>query len=106
MTLGVGVTQGKAVVSLAKSAWPVLACLIVIITVQRLWFDRYQVSGHAADHLSSASAAFAISFLVAVAFWANAGMRRDLKILTAVAIITVGLAGIVYGNLQIVDAIN
>ena len=50
--------------------------LAPIIMAQRIWFRRYHPTGHAAGHLGSATAIFAIAFVVATLVWASSPPLR------------------------------
>ena len=66
------------VVDFARSWWPVAAFLLPVLVVQSVWSARYDVAGHAADHLQSATPVFPMVFLSAVLLWALPGRgRRD-----------------------------
>ncbi len=93
--------------SMLRNWWPVPVMLAAIISIQVVWSSRYDPSGHAADHFSSATAIFGIAFLVAVLVWAipgNVRRRAELWLLTA-AVVTAALVATI-GNLRIVDAIG
>src|SRR5215208_296199 len=48
-----------------RSWWPVAAFLVPVLVAQTLWSGRYEVAGHAADHLQSATPVFPMTFLSA-----------------------------------------
>jgi hypothetical protein len=93
--------------SILRNWWPVPAMLAPIISIQVVWSSRYDPSGHAADHFSSATAIFGLTFLVAVLVWAlpgNVRRRAELWLFSA-AVLTAALVATI-GNLRIVDAIG
>jgi len=76
---------------------------VPVLVVQTVWSGRYDVAGHAADHLQSATPVFPMVFLSAVLVWALPGRgRRDLLLGAAIASCLVVLAG----NVQVIDAID
>lgn len=84
------------------SWWPVAAFLIPVLVAQTFWSGRYEVAGHAADHLQSATPVFPMIFLSAVLLWALPGRgRRDhlLWLLLAAAIASCLVVLTALGNL-------
>ena len=87
--------------------WPIPAMLAPIISAQRIWFRRYHSTGHAAGHLGSATAIFAIAFVVATLVWASSPplrRRPELWVLAAAVIVSALIPTI--GNLRVVNAIG
>ena len=90
-----------------RNWWPVAAFLVPVLVAQTLWSGRYEVAGHAAGHLQSATPVFPMIFLSAVLLWALPGRgRRDrllwLLLAAAIASCLVALAG----NVRVIDAIG
>src|SRR5215204_1769016 len=103
--------QGRSLtgrlLEILHSWWPVAAFLVPVLVAQTIWSGRYEVAGHAADHLQSATPVFPMVFLSAVLLWALPGRgRRDpvlwLLLATAIASCLVVLAG----NVRVIDAIG
>src|SRR5215204_2736862 len=103
--------QGRSLtgrlLEILHSWWPVAAFLVPVLVAQTVWSARYDVAGHAADHLQSATPVFPMVFLSAVLLWALPGRgRRDpvlwLLLATAIASCLVVLAG----NVRVIDAIG
>src|SRR5215204_3931347 len=103
--------QGRSLtgrlLEILHSWWPVAAFLVPVLVAQTIWSARYDVAGHAADHLQSATPVFPMVFLSAVLLWALPGRgRRDpvlwLLLATAIASCLVVLAG----NVRVIDAIG
>jgi hypothetical protein len=95
------------VTAFLRTWWPVAAFLLPVLVVQSLWSARYDVAGHAADHLQSATPVFPMVFLSAVLLWAlPRRARRDpwLWLLTAAAI--AGCLVVMAGNVRVIDAIG
>ena len=87
--------------------WPVAAFLAPVLVAQTVWSARYDVTGHAADHLQSATPVFPMVLLSAVLVWALPGRgRRDrlLWLLLGAAIASCLL--VLAGNVQVIDAID
>jgi hypothetical protein len=92
---------------LLRNWWPIVAFLVPVAIVQTIWSAQYDVAGHAAAHLSSATTVFAMVFASAVLLWAlpERGRRNPwLWLLFAAAI--GGSLVVMAGNLQVVDAIG
>jgi hypothetical protein len=82
------------VVDFARSWWPVAAFLLPVLVVQSVWSARYDVAGHAADHLQSATPVVPMVFLSAVLLW----------LLLAAAIVSCLV--VMVGNVRVIDAIG
>lgn len=65
--------------------------------------SRYDVAGHAAEHLSSASAPFAATALLAVILWSTPGARRRPDVLLAGLVWWCVTVAVMAGNLRVVD---
>ena len=64
--------------------WPVPVALTISLFVQKTFFEsRYEVSGHAGEHLSSASVAFPAFAIVAIVLYVTPRARRQPLVLTA-----------------------
>lgn len=86
--------------------WPVPVLLAASLGIQKVLFEsRYDVSGHAAGHLSSATAAFPAFALVAILLYATPPARRQLPVLVASATWLVGTMLVLIGNVRVVDAL-
>jgi hypothetical protein len=87
--------------------WPVAAFLVPVLVVQTVWSARYEVAGHAADHLQSATPVFPMVFLSAVLVWALPGRgRRDLLLWLLLGAAIVSCLLVLAGNVQVIDAID
>lgn len=86
--------------------WPVPVGLAISLVVQKVFFEsRYDVSGHAAEHLSSASAAFPAFALVAILLWVTPRARRQPVVLVTSATWLLGTVLVLVGNVRVVDAL-
>jgi hypothetical protein len=91
---------------LVRRWWPVPVLLAGSSLLQKLFFEsRYDVSGHAAEHLSSATAPFAACAVVAILLFVTPRARRQaLVLITAGAWLVVNVLVLV-GNVRVVDAL-
>jgi hypothetical protein len=87
--------------------WPILALLLLSLVVQKTLFEsRYDVSGHAAEHLGSSTTIFFATPLVLILLWALGADRLRPLILAGCVVWLVGLIGVFLGNVRVVDAIG
>jgi len=78
----------------------------ISLVVQKVFFEsRYDVSGHAAEHLSSASAAFPAFALVAILLYVTPRARRQPLVLVTSATWLLGTVLVLVGNVRVVDAL-
>jgi hypothetical protein len=95
------------VLDFLRTWWPVAAFLLPVLVVQTVWSARYDVAGHAADHLQSATPVFPMAFLSAVLLWALPGRgRRDPLLWLLVAAALAGCLVVMVGNVRVIDAIG
>ena len=86
--------------------WPVPALLLGSLVVQKVFFDRrYDVSGHAAEHLSSANAAFAGFAIVAILLFVTPPARRQPVVLVTSSAWLASTVLVLVGNVRVVDAL-
>ncbi len=86
--------------------WPVPVLLAISLVVQKAFFEsRYDVSGHAAEHLSSATAAFPAFALVAILLYVTPRARRQPLVLVMSATWLVSTVLVLVGNVRVVDAL-
>ena len=86
--------------------WPLPAAVAAALVVQQVAYTgRYDVGGHAAEHLSSGWFVFLATVVAGVLLWTTPSARRD-------AVVLIGLAGwlaagmaILVGNVRVVDAL-
>ncbi|MEO5900719.1 MAG: hypothetical protein ABIR68_11410 [Ilumatobacteraceae bacterium] len=87
--------------------WPPPAFLATVLVVQNLSLGGHKATGHAAGHLSSATAVFGISFLIAVLIWsAPPPLWRRPALWLLSATVLIGALAATVGNLIVVDAIG
>ena len=86
--------------------WPVPALLAFSLFVQKAFFEsRYDVSGHAGEHVSSATATFLAFALVAILLYVTPRARREPIVLVTSATWLVGTVLVLVGNVRVVDAL-
>ncbi|HTH04275.1 MAG TPA: hypothetical protein VL916_00340 [Ilumatobacteraceae bacterium] len=84
--------------------WPVPATIVTSLLLQRILLEsRYDVGGHAAEHLSGASAPFAAAALCIIVLWATPGARRQVEVLGAMALWFAATVLVLIGNVRVVD---
>ena len=95
------------VLAFLRRWWPVAAFLVPVLVAQTVWSSRYDLAGHAADHLQSATPVFPMAFLSAVLLWAlpSRGRRDPLLWLLVAAAIACCLV-VLAGNVRVIDAIG
>jgi hypothetical protein len=76
------------------------------LVVQKLMFEnRYDVAGHAAGHLGSATAPFMAVALIVILLWSTPSALRQPDVLFACGAWLVANALVLVGNVQVVDAL-
>ena len=85
--------------------WPVLAAIVVSVTVQILFLGRYDVSGHAAEHLGSAGAPFFASVVAVTVLATTPAARRQRLVVLALAAWVAATVFVLVGNVRVVDAL-
>ena len=95
------------VVHLIRIWWPVPLLVVGSVVAQKVLLEsRYDVSGHAAEHLSGASAPFGAIVLAAVILIATPSARRRPLVLVALAAWLAATALVLIGNVRVVDALT
>jgi hypothetical protein len=89
---------------MARRWWPAAIFLVgALLTQHVLLRSRYDVGGHAAEHLDSASAPFMAAAVVAVLLWATPRARHQLDVLAAAAAWFSTTVLVMVGNLRVID---
>src|SRR3954454_8411942 len=97
-------SPGRGLAAVAGRWWPVPVVLSTSIVVQKLLFEsRYDVSGHAAGHLSSATAPFGAFAFAAILLWTTPSGRRQPDVLLACAAWLTATVLVLVGNVRVVD---
>lgn len=96
----------SGLVAVARRWWPVPVVMAGSIVVQKLLFEsRYDVSGHAAGHLSSATAPFGAFAFVAILLWTTPTGRRQPDVLIACLAWLAATVLVLVGNVRVVEAL-
>jgi hypothetical protein len=99
-------SQRRGLSRAIRQWWPVPAVLVGSLTIQKVFFEsRFDVSGHAAEHLSSATAPFFAAALIIILLWATPSARRQPDILLACAAWLIATVLVLVGNVRVVDAL-
>jgi hypothetical protein len=86
--------------------WPVPAVLASTIVAQQIYLhDRYDVSGHAAEHLNSATVMFPAFAIVATVLYATPLAGRQPLVLAACAMWLGSTVLVFIGNIRVVDTL-
>lgn len=92
--------------SAVRSWWPVLGFIAIALAAQSAFTGTVVANGqHAADHLQSATAPFAIAFLLAVIMWAAPRARPHFDVWIAAAFASGAACVVLLGNLRVINAI-
>lgn len=91
-------------IRIAARAWPVPLILALSISVQKAFFEsRYDVAGHAAEHLGSAGAPFLAAALLAILLWATPAARWQPDVLAGGAAWFATTLAVLAGNVRVID---
>jgi hypothetical protein len=94
------------VLDVARRWWPVpLAIAASLVAQQALLKSRYDVSGHAAEHLDSATAPFLAFACVVALLTVTPKARRQPVVLLAAAAWFASTIPVLVGNVRVVDAL-
>ena len=95
---------GSSTASLLRGSWPVPVFIALALVAQQLVLSaRYDVGGHAAEHLAGASVPFMAAAMLAILLWASRQARRQADVLLAGAAWFVAALAVMFGNLRVVD---
>ena len=83
--------------------WPVPTFVAIGLVAQTRFVSRYDVGGHAAEHLASASVPFMAAAAIGVLFWATPRALRQLDVVLAAAAWLAMTVVVMIGNLRVVD---
>jgi hypothetical protein len=88
----------------AQQWWPVPALVATAVLAQRvLLTSRYDVGGHAAEHLATAAIPFIGAAVLAVLLWATPLAVRQVDVLVCVVAWFGATIVVMIGNLRVVD---
>ena len=89
---------------IVREWWPVPALIAAALIAQQLLLSsRYDVGGHAAEHLTGASAPFMAAAVLSILFWATPRARRQVDLLAAAGLWFATTLLVMMGNLRVVD---
>ena len=90
--------------TIVRRWWPVPTIVLATVTAQCvLLTSRYDVGGHAAEHLAGATAPFMAIAVIVLLFWATPPARRQLELLATSALWFTATLLVMTGNLRVVD---
>jgi len=94
------------VIGMARRWWPIPAAVALSLLIQTVVYTgRYDVSGHAAEHLDSGSFVFLATVVAGVLLWTTPAARRSPLVLVGLAIWLGAGVAIAIGNVRVVDAL-
>ena len=89
---------------MARRLWPVPLILAVSLVVQKVFFEsRYDVSGHGAGHLSSATAPFLAVALISILLWATPVAWRQADVVVGSIAWLAATVLVLIGNVRVID---
>ncbi len=98
-----GHTAGRPA-RLIRGWWPLPAFVVAGLVSQQVLLDsRYDVGGHAAEHLAGASVPFVAAPVVGLLFWATPAARRQIDVLVVTVAWLATTVIVMLGNLRVVD---
>lgn len=96
----------RSAVILVRRWWPVPMFLAIALVAQKVFVEsRYDVSGHAGGHLSSATVIFPAFAGVAILFYVTPRARRQPLVVVTSAIWLASTVLVFVGNMRVVDAL-
>ncbi len=96
--------HGNRFARAAREWWPVPAFIAVAVAAQTpLLASRYDVGGHAAEHLGSASAPFMSSAVLGILFWATPRARHQVDVIVAALAWFATTVVVMIGNLRVIN---
>lgn len=96
-------THRTRFVQVVSHWWPVPAFIAISLVVQMRFMSRYDVGGHAAEHLGSVSAPFMAAAVIGILFWATPQALRQVDVVLATAAWFAMTVVVMIGNLRVVD---
>lgn len=89
---------------IVRDWWPVAAIVAAALLAQQLLLSsRYDVGGHAAEHLGGATAPFMAAAVFVILFWATRRARREIDLLVTAGLWFATTLLVMIGNLRVVD---
>jgi hypothetical protein len=94
------------VIEMVRRWWPVPVAVALSVVVQTaVYTGRYDVSGHAREHLGSGSFVFFAAVVAGILLWTTPAARRSPLVLIGVATWLGAGVAIAIGNVRVVDAL-
>jgi hypothetical protein len=89
---------------MVREWWPVPAFVAGALLAQRLLLSsRYDVGGHAAEHLAGATAPFMAAAVLSMLCWATPRPRHQIDLLVVAGVWFATTLLVMFGNLRVVD---
>ena len=89
---------------IVRDWWPLLALVATALTAQQLLLSsRHDVGGHAAEHLTGASAPFMSAAILSILFWTTPLARRQVDLVVTGGVWFAATLLVMLGNLRVVD---
>ena len=89
---------------IVRDWWPVPAFIAGALLAQQLLLSsRYDVGGHAAEHLAGATAPFMAAAVLSILFWATPRARHQIDLLVVAGVWFATTLVVMAGNLRVVD---
>jgi hypothetical protein len=96
--------RGSRFAHIVREWWPVPAFVAGALLAQRLLVSsRYDVGGHAAEHLAGATAPFMAAAVLSMLFWATPRPRHQIDLLVVAGVWFATTLLVMFGNLRVVD---
>jgi len=93
-------------VGFARRWWPVPAVIALSLVAQAVAYtNRYEVGGHAAEHLGSGAFLFLASAVAILLVWSTPSIRRSVVVLAGLAVWLGAGVAVLVGNVRVVDAL-
>ena len=92
--------------SFLRRWWPVPAVIGATVVLQQVTYSgRYDVGGHAAEHLGSGAFVFLAGAVAGLLLWLTPDARRSPIVLVGLAVWLAAGVAIAVGNVEVVDAL-
>lgn len=92
--------------AIVRRWWPLpIAIAISLVTQQAVYSGRYDVGGHASEHIGSGTFVFLATVVAGVLLWVAPSARRSPIVLVGLAVWLGAGVAIAIGNAQVVDAL-
>jgi hypothetical protein len=98
------VRYGTTLARVVRGWWPVPVVIATSVIAQQLLLtSRYDVAGHAGEHLGSASAPFMAAAVLAIVLWATPPARRQVDVIAAAGAWLATTVVVLIGNVRVID---